>query len=69
MNTPGLTAPGMDFGPWSEPECVSPRSRLYAEHPSVTVESGGRVGLATVSRPRLSVTWQPDAAVVVLERS
>jgi len=28
-----VRALGLDFGLWVEPECVNPKSRLYAEHP------------------------------------
>ncbi|WEH31015.1 alpha-galactosidase [Streptomyces sp. AM 3-1-1] len=37
-----VRALGMDFGLWVEPEAVSPRSRLYAEHPEWVYRVEGR---------------------------
>lgn len=37
-----VTALGLDFGLWVEPESVSPRSRLYAEHPDWVYRIDGR---------------------------
>lgn len=33
---------GLRFGLWVEPECVNPRSRLYAEHPDWVYQVDGR---------------------------
>lgn len=33
---------GLDFGLWVEPECVSPKSTLYAEHPDWVYRIDGR---------------------------
>ncbi|MEV7867876.1 alpha-galactosidase [Streptomyces sp. NPDC088124] len=37
-----VRALGMDFGLWVEPECVSPRSELYARHPEWVYRVEGR---------------------------
>lgn len=37
-----VRALGLDFGLWVEPECVSPKSRLYAEHPDWVYHLDGR---------------------------
>ncbi|MFE9248993.1 alpha-galactosidase [Streptomyces sp. NPDC007088] len=37
-----VRALGLDFGLWVEPEAVSPRSRLYAEHPEWVYRVEGR---------------------------
>ncbi|MFK3983467.1 alpha-galactosidase [Micromonospora sp. NPDC050397] len=37
-----VRALGLNFGLWVEPECVSPRSRLYAEHPDWVYAIEGR---------------------------
>ena len=37
-----VRALGLDFGLWVEPEAVSPKSRLYAEHPDWVYRVGGR---------------------------
>jgi alpha-galactosidase len=37
-----VRALGMDFGLWIEPEAVSPKSRLYAEHPDWVYRIEGR---------------------------
>nr|WP_202451286.1 alpha-galactosidase [Streptomyces sp. SID4948] len=37
-----IRATGMDFGLWVEPEAISPRSRLYAEHPDWVYRIDGR---------------------------
>ncbi|MEU2655783.1 alpha-galactosidase [Streptomyces sp. NPDC007325] len=37
-----VTALGLDFGLWVEPESVSPASRLYAEHPEWVYRLDGR---------------------------
>jgi len=42
---------GLDFGLWIEPEMVSPRSRLFAEHPDWAIGAPGRP--PTVSRHQL----------------
>ncbi|MFJ4835995.1 alpha-galactosidase [Streptomyces sp. NPDC088747] len=46
-----VRALGMDFGLWVEPEGVSPRSRLYAEHPEWVYRIDGRP--ATLVRNQL----------------
>lgn len=38
----GVVALGLRFGIWVEPEAVSPRSRLYAEHPDWVYRAGDR---------------------------
>ncbi|HEY6569819.1 MAG TPA: alpha-galactosidase, partial [Candidatus Limnocylindrales bacterium] len=38
----GVTALGLDFGLWIEPEMVSQRSRLFAEHPDWAIGIPGR---------------------------
>jgi alpha-galactosidase len=42
---------GLDFGLWIEPECVSPKSKLYAEHPDWVYRVDGRP--ATLIRNQL----------------
>ncbi len=37
-----VRALGLDFGLWVEPEAISPRSRLYAEHPDWVCRIDGR---------------------------
>ena len=37
-----VRALGLGFGLWVEPECVSPRSTLYAEHPDWVYQIAGR---------------------------
>jgi alpha-galactosidase len=37
-----VRALGLDFGLWVEPEAVSPKSRLYAEHPDWVYQVDGR---------------------------
>ncbi|WP_326558843.1 alpha-galactosidase [Micromonospora sp. NBC_01796] len=37
-----VRALGLNFGLWVEPECVSPRSKLYAEHPDWVYAIDGR---------------------------
>jgi hypothetical protein len=37
-----VRALGLEFGLWVEPECVSPKSRLYAEHPDWVYRIDGR---------------------------
>jgi alpha-galactosidase len=39
-----VRALGLDFGLWIEPEAVSPKSRLYAEHPEWVYRIEGRPG-------------------------
>ncbi|MFF4136461.1 alpha-galactosidase [Streptomyces mirabilis] len=46
-----VRALGMDFGLWVEPEGISPRSRLYAEHPEWVYRVEGRP--ATLVRNQL----------------
>ncbi|QDO37348.1 alpha-galactosidase [Streptomyces sp. RLB3-17] len=46
-----VRALGMDFGLWVEPEGISPRSRLYAEHPEWVYRIEGRP--ATLVRNQL----------------
>ncbi|MGW1786793.1 alpha-galactosidase [Streptomyces sp. NPDC002143] len=46
-----VRALGMDFGLWVEPEGISPRSRLYAEHPEWVYRIEGRP--ATLIRNQL----------------
>ena len=46
-----VRALGMDFGLWVEPEAVSPKSRLYAEHPEWVYRVDGRP--ATLVREQL----------------
>ncbi|MEU8983131.1 alpha-galactosidase [Streptomyces sp. NPDC048309] len=46
-----VRALGMDFGLWVEPEGISPRSRLYAEHPEWVYRTEGRP--ATLVRNQL----------------
>ncbi|WP_351227156.1 alpha-galactosidase [Streptomyces sp. NPDC002133] len=46
-----VRALGMDFGLWVEPEGISPRSRLYAEHPEWVYRIDGRP--ATLVRNQL----------------
>ncbi|MHA5047154.1 alpha-galactosidase [Streptomyces sp. SD15] len=46
-----VRALGMDFGLWVEPEGISPRSRLYAEHPDWVYRIEGRP--ATLVRNQL----------------
>ena len=37
-----VTALGLDFGIWFEPEAVNPKSRLYAAHPDWAITEPGR---------------------------
>ncbi|MFJ6181669.1 alpha-galactosidase [Streptomyces sp. NPDC092295] len=46
-----VRATGMDFGLWIEPEAISPRSALYAEHPEWVYRVDGRP--ATLVREQL----------------
>lgn len=39
-----IRALGLDFGLWIEPEAISPKSRLYAEHPEWVYRIEGRPG-------------------------
>ncbi|MEV7341796.1 alpha-galactosidase [Streptomyces sp. NPDC093544] len=47
----GVRALGLDFGLWVEPEGISPRSKLYAEHPEWVYRIDGRP--ATLVRNQL----------------
>ncbi|MGW8954299.1 alpha-galactosidase [Streptomyces sp. NPDC055709] len=60
-----VSALGMDFGLWVEPEAVSPRSRLHAEHPEWAYRIDGRP--ATLVRNQLLLDLgRPDVQDFVI---
>ncbi|MEU3298908.1 alpha-galactosidase [Streptomyces sp. NPDC006678] len=60
-----VRALGMDFGLWVEPEAVSPRSRLHAEHPEWAYRIDGRP--ATLVRNQLLLDLgRPDVQDFVI---
>lgn len=56
-----VRALGLKFGLWIEPECVNPRSRLYAEHPDWVYAVGGRP-LTAVRNQYLLDLGRPEVA-------
>ncbi|WP_405894131.1 alpha-galactosidase [Streptomyces sp. NBC_01527] len=65
-----VRALGMDFGLWVEPEGISPRSKLYAEHPEWVYRLDGRP--ATLVRNQLLLdlgrTDVQDFVIATLDR-
>ncbi|MEO3747499.1 alpha-galactosidase [Plantactinospora sp. B5E13] len=55
---------GMNFGLWVEPECVNPRSRLYAEHPDWVYAVHGRP-LTPIRNQYLLDLGRPEVAEFV----
>ncbi|MFI7608373.1 alpha-galactosidase [Micromonospora sp. NPDC049366] len=55
---------GLRFGLWVEPECVSPRSRLYAEHPDWVYAVDGRP-LTPIRNQYLLDLGRPEVAEFV----
>ncbi|GAA4263269.1 alpha-galactosidase [Dactylosporangium darangshiense] len=61
-----VRALGLKFGLWVEPECVNPRSRLYAEHPEWVYSVEGRP-LTQVRNQYLLDLGRPEVAEFVHE--
>ncbi|MEV4757188.1 alpha-galactosidase [Micromonospora sp. NPDC049559] len=59
-----VRALGLNFGLWVEPECVSPRSRLYAEHPDWVYSVHGRP-LTPIRNQYLLDLGRPEVAEFV----
>ncbi|MFC4020808.1 alpha-galactosidase [Micromonospora sp. GCM10011542] len=59
-----VRALGLNFGLWVEPECVNPRSRLYAEHPEWVYAVDGRP-LTPVRNQYLLDLGRPEVAEFV----
>ncbi|MGX7671815.1 alpha-galactosidase [Plantactinospora sp. DSM 117369] len=55
---------GMNFGLWVEPECVNPRSTLYAEHPDWVYQVQGRP-LTPIRNQYLLDLGRPEVAEFV----
>ncbi|MFD0786803.1 glycoside hydrolase family 36 protein, partial [Micromonospora azadirachtae] len=55
---------GLRFGLWVEPECVNPRSRLYAEHPDWVYQVDGRP-LTPIRNQYLLDLGRPEVAEFV----
>ncbi|MER7889823.1 alpha-galactosidase [Micromonospora sp. NPDC094482] len=59
-----VRALGLRFGLWVEPECVSPKSRLYAEHPDWVYRVDGRP-LTPIRNQYLLDLGRPEVAEFV----